>query len=200
MIAIINYSAGNLRSVKRALDFLGIMNEITNSPKKVEEADAVIVPGVGAAGTAMRSLEEAGLAETIRKSIAAGKPFLGICLGLQILFEKSAEDDSKCLGVLEGEVVKFSAPEIKVPHIGWNPVEFSETPQILVGIESDTPFYFAHSYFGVPQDENLVKATTTHGEIFPAVVNRGNVWGVQFHPEKSGRVGLQVLENFAKMI
>ena len=185
--------------MKRALDFLGIENEITKNSKEVEKADAIIIPGVGNAKAAMRSLTENGLIEVLRETIPR-KPYLGICLGLQILFEKSAEDNSKCLGILAGEVVKFSAPEIKIPHIGWNPVEFSETPQILAGIESGAPFYFAHSYFGVPRDENLVKATTTHGEIFPAVVNRGNVWGVQFHPEKSGRVGLQVLENFAKMI
>ncbi len=200
MIAIIDYSAGNLRSVARALDFLGIENEITDSPEEVAAADAVIVPGVGQAASAMRNLEKAGLVEAIRKSIKNGKPYLGICLGLQILFEKSAEDDSKCLGILAGEVVKFSSDEVKIPHIGWNPIEFLETPRILDGIESGTPLYFAHSFFGVPRDENLIKATTTHGEIFPAVVNQENVWGVQFHPEKSGKAGLRVLENFAKTI
>ena len=200
MIAIIDYSAGNLRSVKRALDFLGIENEITNSPEKVAAADAVVVPGVGAAGTAMRNLEKTGLAEAIRKNIEAGKPYLGICLGLQILFEKSSEDDSKCLGILAGEVVKFSSDEVKIPHIGWNPVEFKIAPRILDGIERDTPFYFAHSFFGIPRDENLTKATTTHGETFPAVIQKENIFGVQFHPEKSGEAGLRVLKNFARLI
>lgn len=200
MIAIIDYSAGNLRSVKRALDFLEIKNEITNSPEKVAAADAVIVPGVGQAASAMRNLEKTGLAGVIQKSIENGKPYLGICLGLQILFEKSSEDDSKCLGILAGEVVKFSAPKIKIPHIGWNPIEFSETSKILDGIESGTPFYFAHSFFGIPRDENLVKATATHGETFPAVIQKENIFGVQFHPEKSGEAGLRALENFAKII
>ena len=200
MIAIIDYSAGNLRSVARALDFLGIENKITNSPESVAAADAVIVPGVGQAASAMRNLKEAGLVEVIRKNIEMGKSYLGICLGLQILFEKSAEDDSKCFGIFDGEVVKFSSDKVKIPHIGWNPIEFSEASQILDGVGNSTPFYFAHSFFGIPRDENLVKATTTHGEIFPAVINRGNVWGVQFHPEKSGKAGLRVLEHFTKMI
>jgi imidazole glycerol-phosphate synthase subunit HisH len=200
MIALIDYHAGNLQSVKRALDFLNIENEITNSPKKVAAAQAVMVPGVGAAGTAMKNLKQAGLVEAIRDFIKSGKPYFGICLGIQILFEKSNEDNSECLGIFSGEVVKFSSSDVKIPHIGWNPVEFEKTPKIMEDIKSGTPLYFAHSYFVVPEDLNIVKATTTHGETFPAVINRGNVWGVQFHAEKSGEIGLRVLRNFARSL
>ncbi len=200
MIAVVDYAAGNLRSVARALDFLEIENEVTNSPEKVAAADAVVIPGVGAAGAAMRNLEKAGLVDTLQNFVKSGKPYLGICLGLQILFERSKEDDSKCLGVFEGEVIKFSSDEVKIPHIGWNPVEFTEAPRILEGIENNTPFYFVHSYFGSPKSSEIVKATTTHGENFPAVIQERNVWGVQFHPEKSGEVGLKVLKNFAQLI
>jgi glutamine amidotransferase len=199
MIAVVDYAAGNLRSVTRALDFLGIKNEATNDPSKIQKADAIIIPGVGAAGTAMRNLQKTGLVEILKEEIQE-KPFLGICLGLQILFEKSEEDKIDCLGVFEGSAEKFSADGIKVPHIGWNPVDFGKTPKILAGIKTKTPFYFVHSYFGQAKDQTIIKATTNHGQTFPAVVNRDQIWGVQFHPEKSGEVGLQVLENFADLI
>ncbi len=199
MIAVVDYAAGNLRSVTRALDFLKLKNEATNDPVKIQKADAIIIPGVGAAGTAMRELQKAGLVKVLREEIQE-KPFLGICLGLQILFEKSAEDATECLGIFEGLVEKFSADGIKIPHIGWNPVDFGKTPKILKGIKTKTPFYFVHSYFAKPKDNSIVKATTTHGQAFPAVVNREQIWGVQFHPEKSGAVGLQVLQNFADLI
>jgi glutamine amidotransferase len=201
VIAVVDYSAGNLRSVTRALDFLHLENEATSDPEEIRKADAIVVPGVGAAGTAMRALEKAGLVDLLRAEIPR-KPFLGICLGLQILFEKSAEDDSECLGIFAGTVEKFSNSEIKIPHIGWNPVDFSteSPPAILAGIESGTAFYFVHSFFARPADPAIVRATTTHGQKFPAVVNSGKIWGVQFHPEKSGEVGLRVLANFAKLI
>ena len=206
MIALVDYCAGNLRSVKRALDFLQLENEVTNDPQKIQAADAIIIPGVGAAGAAMRNLAKAGLVEVLREEIPK-KPYLGICLGLQILFEKSSEDAADCLGIFQGTVEKFSATDIKIPHIGWNPVEFPSTssgqvkaPEILKGVEPATPFYFVHSYFAQPNDAAIVKATTSHGETFPAVIQRDNTWGVQFHPEKSGEVGLKVLQNFAELI
>ncbi|MCF7845617.1 MAG: imidazole glycerol phosphate synthase subunit HisH [Candidatus Peribacteraceae bacterium] len=214
MIALVDYCAGNLRSVKRALDFLNLQNEVTKDPKKVRAADAIIVPGVGAAGAAMRELDQVGLTEVLREEIPK-KPFLGICLGLQILFEKSAEDNAECLGIFKGSVEKFSSADIKVPHIGWNPVDFpstsshsagsgragqAKTPQIMEGIKSGTPLYFVHSYFSKPKNPEIVKATTTHGETFPAVLNRDKIWAVQFHPEKSGEAGLKILDNFAKLI
>jgi len=201
VIAVVDYSAGNLRSVTRALDFLKLENVATSDPAKIQNADAIVVPGVGAAGTAMHALEKAGLVELLRAEIPR-KPFLGICLGLQILFEKSAEDDSECLGIFPGTVEKFSNSEIKIPHIGWNPVDFAgeNPPEILAGIAPGTPFYFVHSFFAHPGDPKIVRAMTTHGESFPAVVNRDKIWGVQFHPEKSGEVGLRVLANFAKLI
>ncbi|MCF7836361.1 imidazole glycerol phosphate synthase subunit HisH [Candidatus Gracilibacteria bacterium] len=206
MIALIDYAAGNLRSVKRALDFLEIENQITRNPKEVSKADAIIIPGVGNAKAAMRSLAENNLVEVLQREIPR-KPFLGICLGLQILFEKSSEDDTTCLGILSGLVEKFPASEIKIPHIGWNPVDFPSTssgqavpPKILDGIKSGIPFYFVHSYVATPKNSAIVKATTTHGMTFPALIQQGNVWATQFHPEKSGQVGLQVLKNFADLL
>ncbi len=207
MIAVIDYAAGNLRSVKRALDFLKIENQVTNDPAEVAKADAVIIPGVGAAGAAMANLEKNGLVEALQNFIKSGKPYLGICLGLQILFDVSKEDNSKCLGVFPGLVEKMNSSGVKIPHIGWNPVEFPSTdsgqvnaPEIMKNIESGTQFYFVHSFIAKPEDDSIVKATATHGETFPAVIQKDNVWGVQFHPEKSGKVGLQVLQNFAKLI
>ncbi|MFH1375236.1 MAG: imidazole glycerol phosphate synthase subunit HisH [Patescibacteria group bacterium] len=200
MIALVDYAAGNLKSVSRALDFLKVQNEITDDPVKIEKADAVVIPGVGAAGPAMRALNEKGITAVLQKHCADDKPFFGICLGLQILFERSEEDGSECLGVLAGKVRKLSGKDIKIPHIGWNPVDYETPPQILEGVTSGTPFYFVHSYISEPQDKNVIKATTTHGETFPTVVQKGNTWGVQFHPEKSGKVGLRVLENFVKLI
>lgn len=200
MIAIVDYCAGNLKSVARALDFLKVENEITSDPAKIKKADAVVIPGVGAAGPAMQALNEKGITEVLQKHCADDKPFLGICLGLQILFDKSDEDGSKCLGVFAGKVKKLSGKDIKIPHIGWNPVDYETPPQILKGVESGTPFYFVHSYISEPQDQDVIKATTTHGETFPAVVQKSRIFGVQFHPEKSGKVGLNVLENFVKLI
>jgi glutamine amidotransferase len=201
MIAVVDYSAGNLRSVTRALDFLKLENAATSDPDAIRKADAIVVPGVGAAGTAITNLQKNNLLEVLREEIPR-KPFLGICLGLQILFEKSAEDDTECLGIFAGDVAKFKNSAIKIPHIGWNPVDFDSEnpPAILNGVESGTPFYFVHSYFSRPENSEIVRATTTHGETFPAVVNRDKIWGVQFHPEKSGVVGLKVLANFAKLI
>jgi glutamine amidotransferase len=198
MITIVDYCAGNLKSVKRALDFIGAKNVITDDPKIVEKSDAIVVPGVGAAGSAMCNLRKSGLAEALQNWCAADKPFLGICLGLQILFEKSEEDGSECLGIFEGEVQKLPTPGVKIPHIGWNPVDYPKTPKILTDIPSGTPFYFVHSYVAMPKDKAIIKATTTHGVSFPSVINRGKVWAMQFHPEKSGEVGLQVLKNFIK--
>jgi len=201
MIAIVDYRAGNLRSVAHALDFLKLKNEVTSDSKKIQNADAIVIPGVGAAGTAMQNLVETELVKVLQEEISR-KPFIGICLGLQILFEKSDEDNSKCLSIFAGSVKKFSTAKVKVPHIGWNPVEFENEnqPEILEGIESGTPFYFVHSFFARPLDSKIIRAITTHGETFPAIVNRDKIWGVQFHPEKSGEAGLRVLQNFAKLI
>jgi imidazole glycerol-phosphate synthase subunit HisH len=198
VIAVIDYAAGNLRSVTRALDFIEIENKVTKNPKEVAEADAIIIPGVGNARMAMRSLTANGLVEVLQREIPR-KPFLGICLGLQILFEKSSEDDTTCLGILPGLVEKFSASEIKIPHIGWNPVDFENPSPLLAGIENHTSFYFVHSYIATPKNFEIVKATTTHGITFPALIQKGNIWATQFHPEKSGDVGLRVLRNFTSL-
>lgn len=196
-IVVVDYGAGNLRSVACALDALGLPHEITNDPRKIAKAAGVIVPGVGAAAAAMRDLRRTQCDTALQKYLLADRPYLGICLGLQILFEHSEEGDCTCLGVLRGKVKRLAAPKIKIPHIGWNAVDFTQPPALLAGIESGTPFYFVHSYFIAPNDQNIVVATVTHGKIWPALIRRGNIWGTQFHPEKSGHTGLRVLRNFA---
>jgi imidazole glycerol-phosphate synthase subunit HisH len=200
LIAIIDYSAGNLRSVARALDFLKIKNCITHDARKIAQAKAIIFPGVGAAESAMNTLKKFQLIKVLQEHLVKNKPFLGICLGLQILFEHSEENNVDCLGFFRGKVKKLPLnSEIKIPHIGWNTVNFTKQPKILNGIKNSTPFYFVHSFFATPIDSKIVIAKTCHGKKFPTVIQQGNIWGTQFHPEKSGEAGLKVLENFVKM-
>lgn len=200
MIAVVDYCAGNLKSVTRALDRIGAPNFVTNDPADLAQATAVVVPGVGAAGSAMGSLRRMHFDRILHDYLLADRPYLGICLGLQLLFRKSAENDADTLGFFDGEVIRLpEKADLKVPHIGWNPVEFETTPELLAGIPSGTPFYYVHSYVAAPIDDSIVRATTTHTIKFPAVVRRGNVWATQFHPEKSGDVGLAVLTNFVRL-
>ncbi len=200
-IAIVDYCAGNLRSVTRAFDFLQLPNKIVSKPAELLAAAAVVIPGVGAAGSAMAALRATQLDTALTEYLAAERPYLGICLGFQILFERSAEDDAECLGVFAGSVESLQPSETaKVPHIGWNSVDFIDPVELMAGIDSGTPFYHVHSYYCAPTDTSLVVATTTHGATtFPAITKRGQIWGVQFHPEKSGQVGLTVLQNFAQL-
>lgn len=198
MIAIIDYDAGNIRSVENALNSLGIENVVTSDPAVIREADRVILPGVGAFGDAMKKLEDRGLTEVIREA-AAEKPFLGICLGLQLLFDSSEEAPGvKGLSVLPGEIVRI--PEgggRKIPHIGWNDLSFPKESELFRGVAEGSYVYFVHSYYLRAEHPEDVAATTEYGVTIHAAVSHGKVFACQFHPEKSGDVGMQILRNFA---
>ncbi len=200
MITIIDYGMGNLRSVQKALEAVGREARITEHPEEVRGASHVILPGVGAFEDAMRRLDETGLGEAFKEAVAAGTPCLGVCLGLQLLFEGSEEDGlHRGLGLLKGRVVRFkSAPGLKVPHMGWNTLEVARPAPILEGLGADPSVYFVHSYHAAAADPSDVAAYATHGVRFPAVVRRGNLQGCQFHPEKSQRVGLAMYANFSR--
>ena len=199
MIAIIDYRAGNLRSVERALRHLGIECRITVSPQEIRSARQVIFPGVGAAGKAMETITSSGLDAVIRETAARGTPFLGICLGTQIILDESQEGNTRCLGIIAGTVRKF--PErsgVKIPHMGWNTLQKRIDHPLLAGIDPDAQFYFVHSYYPDPAREDDVAACTTYGIRFASMIARGSVAAVQFHPEKSGRPGLKLLRNFSE--
>lgn len=203
MIAIVDYRAGNLASVKRALDYLGADSVITNDASEIAAADRVVFPGVGAAGEAMRNLDELHLKQILLDVVKQGKPFLGICVGYQLLFERSTENDVECLGLLKGEVVRFAADlrdestgrNLKIPQMGWNKVEFRGDHPLWEGVPKGSEFYFVHSYY--PQPEPCVVCATAHyGVEYACGVVQNNLVAFQFHPEKSGRPGLQLLKNF----
>ncbi len=194
---IIDYGMGNLRSVYKALLKVGFREvNITNSREEVERADIIVLPGVGAFKDAMKHLKELNLLDVIREGIEKGKPFLGICLGLQLLFERSYEFGvEEGMSIFKGEV-KLLPPTVKIPHMGWNQVWIKKGEGIFKGIKEGSYFYFVHSYRVVPEDESIVASTTDYGEYFVSAVEKDNIWAVQFHPEKSQRLGLKVLENF----
>ena len=201
MIAIIDYGAGNLHSVKNALDFIGADSVITSDSQTILSADKVILPGVGSFGDAMDNLRRNGLEETVKQAAESGKPFLGICLGEHLLFEESEESpDVKGLGILKGKVVKITKKDgLKIPHMGWNSLEFPKKSKIFKNI-GDEPFvYFVHSYYIKPVDESVVAAYTEYGEKLAVAVERDNLFAAQFHPEKSGKTGIQILRNFADL-
>ena len=204
MIAIIDYGVGNLYSVEKAVAAVGGDVIVTDDERDLELADKLILPGVGAFGDCMKSLEETGLIPTILEQVKNKKPLFGICVGLQILFESSEESpDAKGLGIFKGTVKKICAEGLKIPHMGWNFVKvgsknfnkFGES-KFMSNLNAEPYFYFVHSYHAVPQDENLVAARTFYGESITAAVEYENIFATQFHPEKSGDVGLQVLKNF----
>lgn len=196
VLAIIDYGMGNLRSVQKALEQLGFAAVITTEEHLVSRAHGLILPGVGAFGDAMRRLAQLGLDRALKEAVAAGKPLLGICLGLQLLFESSEENGwHEGLGILPGQVQRF-APGRKVPHMGWNEVEQAQSSPLFRGIPDRTPFYFVHSYCVVPADPGLVLARAHYGSPFVCAVGRGTLYGVQFHPEKSSKWGLRLLANF----
>jgi glutamine amidotransferase len=197
---IIDFDAGNLRSVQRACAEVGLGAEISADPDQVRKAERVIFPGVGAAGSAMRSITRAGMDQALRDVIGAGVPVLGICLGLQISFDHSEEDDQKTLGLLPGRVrrFRFDRPELKIPHMGWNEVRVVKPHPVLAGIEPGDEFYFVHGYYPEPADPELVYALTEYETEFACAVGKGNYFATQFHPEKSGRVGLRLLAAFAE--
>ena len=201
MIAIIDYGAGNLHSVKNALDFLGAENCVTKERQTILSADKVILPGVGSFGDAMDNLRRNGLEDTVKKAAESGKPFLGICLGLHLLFEGSEETPNvKGLGIFKGNVVKIPKKDkLKIPHMGWNSLELPKASKILKNI-GDEPFvYFVHSYYIKPEDESLISAYTEYGSKLGVAIEKDNIFATQFHPEKSGKIGMQILKNFIEL-
>jgi imidazole glycerol-phosphate synthase subunit HisH len=196
-IAILDYGMGNLRSVEKALEHVGATATIASEAEVVRAADGVILPGVGAFPKAMGRVRELGLDELIAERLASGVPILGICLGLQLLFESSTElGGDEGLGLLPGGVRELEAKGLKVPHIGWAPVRWERESKLTEGIESETPFYFVHSFAPQPEDGDLL-GTAEYGSRFACAAERDNVYGVQFHPEKSSSAGLRLLSNFA---
>ena len=199
MITIVDYGAGNLRSVVNAVSKLGYQAKVTSRPEDVLNAQAVVLPGVGAAGDTMASLKILGLVSPIRRFIAEGKPFLGVCIGLQILFTGTEEGGwHECLDIITGLVRKLPSG-LKIPHMGWNQVKQKISHPIFEGIPDEANFYFVHSYYVEPDDSSLVVGETEYGVTMCSVLTRGNLIATQFHPEKSGDVGLRIYENFIKI-
>ena len=199
-IAIIDYGMGNLHSAAKALEKVGAQVSVTRDPELVRQADKVVLPGVGAFGDCMKNLNERGLAPVIHEVIAAGKPFLGICVGLQMLFEGSEEDPGVAgLGIFKGLVRKIVAPGLKVPHMGWNSLALQAASPLFQGLPPAAYVYFVHSFHAVPTDESCITAVTDYGGQVTAAVGRGLIQAVQFHPEKSSAVGLKILANFKEM-
>jgi imidazole glycerol-phosphate synthase subunit HisH len=206
MIAIIDYGMGNLRSVEKALEKLGHASVITSHASEIAAAERVILPGVGAFGAAMANLNasrdgRSPLSESVRDAVRSGKPFLGICLGMQLLFETSDElGEHRGLGLLPGRVFRFDFGgdrTLKIPHMGWNELAFPRPTPLMQGLTEGTQVYFVHGYYCAPNDPALIAATCDHGGPFCAAISAGNVHAVQFHPEKSGAAGLKILSNFA---
>lgn len=198
-IAIVNYGMGNLRSVEKSLERVGCGPLLTADAREIEAADGIVLPGVGAFPKAMGRIGELGLAATIGAAAAAGTPVLGLCLGMQLLFERSSElGGADGLGLLAGDVERLSAGELKLPHIGWSPVRWEQESPLCAGLADGTPFYFVHTFVVRPTAEELI-GSASHGERFAAVVGRHPVYGTQFHPEKSSADGLRMLANFAAL-
>ncbi len=205
MIAIIDYDAGNLASVSRAVSHLGIESVITRDEAEIKAAERIIFPGVGAAGAAMGSLQRSGLDVLIKEELANGKPILGICLGSQIILTHSEENDTPCLGVIDGTVRAFAlnsqledGQKLKIPHMGWNGINIVKSHPLLSGVGAADEFYFVHSYYPDPQNSDFMIAATDYGIAFASIVGFNNLFATQFHLEKSGRPGLKILENFCK--
>lgn len=199
MIGIIDYGAGNLFSVKNALDHLGVESCITGEPREIERADALILPGVGAFPDAMKMLETRNLVSLLRQE-AEKKPLLGICLGMQLLFEQSSEfQETKGLGLIPGSVIKIESQGLKIPHMGWNDLQLLNPCPMTEGMREHAYVYFVHS-FRADTEDRFISCYTFYGEKIPALVHRGNVYGAQFHPEKSGETGLAMLKNFARLV
>jgi glutamine amidotransferase len=206
MISIIDYGMGNLHSVQKALELVGAETQIVTEPAGIEAARKVILPGVGAFADAIDTLRQKGLVDPIKQAIHSGKPFLGICLGLQLLFDVSYEDgEHEGLGVVPGKVVRFDfsqrddARELKIPHMGWNALRFTRDFPLYRGVEPGAYVYFVHSYYVEPDDKSVIATTTDHGGEFVSSIARDNLFATQFHPEKSQRVGLAMLKNFAAL-
>lgn len=197
-VTLVDYGYGNLRSVARALTRAGVAPVISGDPQELMEADAAVVPGVGAADSAMQALERLGLTSALRRFIKTGRPLLGVCLGQQLLMDWTEEGDVPCLGVVPGSVKLLPAGQ-KVPHMGWNRVEFVAPHPLLEGIPSGSYFYFVHSYYTEPDAESSKVGMTEYGVRFCSMLSRGNVVATQFHPEKSGPLGLRIYDNFVRL-
>ena len=205
MIAIIDYNAGNLTSVKRALDFLGQKSVITSDFSTVVNAERIIFPGVGAAGRAISDLRQRKLDRAILEAFNCGKPILGICLGTQIIMQRSQENNTVCLGLIKGDVKLFSenlsdgrCGRLKVPHMGWNSIRLNKALPLFDGVDPSSEFYFVHSYYPVPDEQDKILGETSYGIQFASVLISKNLIAMQFHPEKSGRPGLRILDNFCR--
>ena len=202
MIAVIDYGMGNLRSVSKALESVGAKVEVTNDAKVIRKARAIVLPGVGAFHQGMQNLKALGFIDLIREAVDEEKFLLGICLGFQLLFEESEEHGTHPgLGLLKGRVKRLEGP-VKIPHMGWNKITIKarREPDIFKGIPDGSYFYFVHSYYALPEDENLIASTTTYAIEFASSIAQGRLWAVQFHPEKSYKLGLKILENFNEYI
>ena len=201
MIAIVDYGMGNLRSVSKGFETNGFSASVTRNPEEIMNSSGLVLPGVGAFGDCIRNLNQFSLIDPIKKLIKFGKPFLGICLGLQILFEESEESPGIMgLGILKGRVIKLPRLEdkrLKIPHMGWNQVDLTKDTQVIKGIPQRSWFYFVHSYFPEPEDTTVIAGRTQYGIDFTCAVNMDNIFACQFHPEKSSTLGLKILENFA---
>lgn len=201
MIAIIDYDAGNIKSVEKAMLLLGQEVKITRDKDEILNAEKVILPGVGAFGDAMGKLHQYGLVEVIKEVVKKGTPFIGICLGLQLLFESSDETPGvEGLGILKGKILRIPDCEgLKIPHMGWNSLKFPTEGRLFKGLPEDSYVYFVHSYYLAAEDESIVTATTEYSTLIHASVEQGNVFACQFHPEKSSDVGIQILKNFVDL-
>jgi glutamine amidotransferase len=204
MITLVDYKAGNLTSVRRALTHIGLTCQVSADPDVVRHAEKIIFPGVGAAGAAMAVLKERGLDAALKEAFAAGTPILGICIGCQIILEHSEEDDTECLGLLAGETIRFghgagwNPALLKIPHMGWNAVSVLKPHPLLSHLRPGDEFYFVHSFYPKPAESSQIYAMSDYGGQFPAAIGKDNLFAVQFHTEKSGALGLKVLENFSR--
>ena len=197
-LVVIDYDSGNLRSVGKALESVGVASLVSGDPTELATADAVVFPGVGSAPAAMAALHQRGLVQPLRDYVASGRPFLGVCLGLQLLMDRTEEGNTPCLGIIPGEAKRLPIG-LKVPHMGWNNVRFRSSHPAFDGIPQDSHFYFVHSYYPVPADNDGHVGTTEYGVSFCSVYARGNLVATQFHPEKSGATGVRIYKNFADM-
>ncbi len=197
-LVVIDYQSGNVRSVTRALESAGVSPLVTGDPAELPGADAVIFPGVGSGPAAMSALEDRGLVAPLQDYVASGRPFMGICLGLQLLLDRTEEGDASCLGIIPGHVKRL--PDgLKIPHMGWNSVEFEADHPVLRDVPQGSHFYFVHSYYAAPSEQTWVAGTTEYGVPFCSVYAKDNLVATQFHPEKSGPVGLRVYRNFVEL-
>lgn len=201
MIAIVDYGMGNLRSVEKGFSKVGVSTKVTNKPEVIENADGVVLPGVGAFRDCMKELTNLKLVDAVVKTIKKNKPYLGICLGLQVLFSES-EEFGRCRGldIFRGKVMRFPANELKVPHMGWNDIKIQKNNPLLSGIKDRTYFYFVHSFYIAPENTSIISTTTDYGLEFTSMICKDNIFAVQFHPEKSQTTGLRILENFSRVV